>query len=167
MFYKLHIKSEKVVLKMILTQVIQQTLNEFLQSGKYESPRKINSGDCQLFAEAVERVMEFENAKMEILNNFDGIGYYEILYEDTDEERYVFNFDWDEFHKYDLKIPERYTQEQLEKLVFGCHYWIYDGNKHYDAECTHGVDSLFELPFFQHWIHRIGVTKKGLIEHEC
>lgn len=45
--------------------------------------------------------------------------------------------------------PEYYTENEpgIEPEPF--HVWVYDGDRHYDAETPEGVGDWRELPFFQ------------------
>ena len=49
----------------------------------------------------------------------------------------------------DVKPLNGYTFDDLDKMDFGYHIWLYDGTYHYDAECPNGTKNFFELPIFK------------------
>lgn len=136
-----------------LRDAILETAREYLTQGRTPaqglSPEEINDGNCEEFAVEVIRKMGGENPDLHEIwvENFlvDG-GDYRINGKEP-------AFDWPLLEAH-WKTPKPENHEVFDR-VGGCnHCFILHQGRFYDSETPDGVDSFFELPFYQRQIKR-------------
>lgn len=117
-----------------IEQVITHLVRQYQQdSPLINEPIDINRGDCENFG--FEVVEHWPSAYT--------VGVEEFQLDDKFDWGLLSNDHWK------ITVPANFTVEQIDSKRLGGHVWIVDGNKHYDAECPDGVDSFFDLPYFQ------------------
>ena len=108
----------------------------------------INNGNCEEFAYYVLKHLNGgkETKQLYFLCN-DSF----MIYKDDD-------------HIWDIDLIKKYwpnvaplkgsTLEDLNRIRFGTHVWLFDGTRHYDAECPKGTKNFLKLPIFKRKIKR-------------
>lgn len=139
-----------------ITKTIIALRDEYVATGKAPDIQTINYGLCDTFADDVTL----------LLPDIDGLGALHItdfikIDPETglaDEEGGEFDVDSINEHWPNITPPEGLTWEDMNQLSAdayfssGTHVFLVFNEKFYDAEAEHGVDSPFELPFFQRCI---------------
>lgn len=146
----------------LLTNSIRQLRDEYLKGHLALSLYEINNGLCEKFASDILKNLGGYNDDynfMEVENACFMIG------EDGAETE---NDIWDSEllgSYWDMKPPYNLTWEDLNSISFGTHVWITFNKRHYDAECSEGVDNFFELPLFKRYI-ALYCEEKGILTSE-
>jgi hypothetical protein len=117
---------------MILADVIKELRLKYLAENQFTDFSQINSGQCENFSEELTKA--FPGSFTIGAENFQ-----------TSDGR----FDWTLLKKWRMSPPTGMTEEDVDNLELGGHLWLTLDYRHYDAECPEGVDSFFDLPFFQ------------------
>jgi hypothetical protein len=99
----------------------------------------INNGNCEDFAKNVIKYLTIDGRETDSL--------YCVV-----NENFQINNKWDRelISKYwsSVKPLNNLSWDETNKIIFGRHMWITDGNYHYDAECPEGTKNFFNLPIF-------------------
>jgi hypothetical protein len=117
---------------MSIVDAIKELREKMLADNRFTEYSHINSGLCENFSE-------------ELAKAFPGsytIGVEEFQTPDC-------KFDWPLLAKWGISLPTGMTEEDLDALDIGGHLWLTFEGRHYDAECPEGVNSFFDLPYFQ------------------
>lgn len=122
---------------MTLTEAIQELRLKYLAENQLADFSQINAGQCENFSE--ELVKAFPGSCTLGVENFQ-----------TPDGK----FDWSLLKKWGIAPPAGKTEAEVDDLDLGGHLWLTLDNRHYDAECPEGVDSFFDLPFFQRQVVR-------------
>lgn len=129
-----------------ITESIQLLRDSYIKEKLAENYYEINCGLCEDFAETIES--EFWDALMISNDHF-------ITEREGSDGWNGDKYDiWDEYwlKEYNSLPPVPFSVTDLTEKILGYHCWIYYQNKHYDAECSEGVENFFELPFFKRYL---------------
>lgn len=104
-----------------------------------KSPKDINNGLCENFAQ-------------DVCKQWSGVDLHGVEDFQCDGE-----FDWDLLGNsyWNIQSPKGFTTTAINNAGLSGHVWIVFDKKHYDAECPDGVDSFFDLPYFQRQLHNV------------
>lgn len=119
---------------------IRQVREQYIIQGQAKSYYAINDGLCEDFGMAVTGLMGGETDTMFLVGGDN--------FEEEDG-----GWDWRLLKKYwSIQPPAGLSRKQVQAIEFGCHVWITDGKRHYDAERPEGVENFFDLPLFRRYI---------------
>lgn len=135
-------------IRAVVSDAIHRKVHEWITNGLAQSPKGINCGQCEEFAQdVVDGLFKFENF-LDVVEyaNFTGIGFDGNCNEVFDVETLK-----------SLGIDKAgYDVDTLNSALIGeigSHVFIrlVDGNqqRYFDSECPEGVASPFQLPFAQ------------------
>ena len=116
----------------------------------------INQGLCVEFAEEI--VSNFQ--ENDSCSNYIETSIEEWLDDGEWEHDKTLQWDVDLLKEYNIKLPASFTFETLQHVFFPYHVWIVETNSDtneqlfYDAECSSGVSSFFDLPIFQRTLEK-------------
>lgn len=133
----------------ILTKVILQTRQEYLDQGQAKCLWDIGDGLCENFVHDV-----YKNLKPYGFNYQQD---YQTLGELDSSDFWSDDFfmDIDRLRKLGEPIPLGIDEDELAMDLGGAtHMWLTFKGKHYDAEAPEGVNRFLELPFFQRYIKK-------------
>jgi hypothetical protein len=132
---------------MDLSEAVRVVRARYIAEGVAASYYQINNGCCDMFAADVIEMMggyaatHGEYASESFMAGLNG---------DPSENDV---WDWDLLEKnWSICPPEGMTRQQMDAIDFGGHVWLSDGALHYDAECSEGVSSFFDLPLYRRYI---------------
>jgi len=132
-------------------QLAQELIDEFLESDDFPTIASINDGSCNDFANALND--SFSRAGF---TEYEHYCTYDFISRSADSGDCEFLKDWKEESMIQFGVPKGYFNTYKTAVeavdprgVVGYHVWLYDGERHYDAECLDGVTNPLELPFFQ------------------
>jgi hypothetical protein len=143
-----------------LTTAIYKLRAEYVAKGDYDSYRAINSGGCENFASDVDGLIgsPTESADYQIIDP----AHFLLAPLEGDENNWGYPLDRDHLHSNWPSVvpPAGLDWDDLDHVSAfgnfssGTHIWIFSHGKHYDSEAPEGVNTPFELPFFQRIIGR-------------
>lgn len=126
---------------MLINDAIKKLRDQYVNNQKVDSYFEINNGLCEDFCLDVITMMG---------------GATDHLY-DVETGNFMDDGSFDvgllETH-WQVTLPEGLTWGDINaSIMVGAHHvWAVYNNRHYDAECPEGVDSLFDLPIFKRYI---------------
>lgn len=122
---------------------------KYVEEYGFEDEEDINSGSCELFAdEFIELMYEKDKTINVVKMSTCDFTSNELLNNGT-------LFSKEKIENY---FGYKFSDELIEKMIKanpGYHVWLYINNKYYDSECTEGVASPFNLPFFERSFYNI------------
>lgn len=128
---------------MTLTDLIHELAIIYIADGLAKNREEINRGLCEEFA------AEIQDIKPEV----DILAVEELMIGHDGDPSGSEVFDWGSLSRHwRISPPEGLTQEDIDAMTIGGHFWITHQGRHYDAECPDGVASFFDLPYFRRQI---------------
>lgn len=143
-----------------ITAAILKLRAEYLASGDYEHLRAINQGGCENFACDVHALIgsPTENENYSIIDP--AFFMQEAIDGEAENSGYPMDRDYLAAKWPSVVPPNGLDWDDLDHVSGfanfspGTHIWIFSDGKHYDAEAPEGVETPFDLPFFQRIIQR-------------
>ena len=139
----------------IINELVEKHINQWRV---VDSAREINNGYCMDFSKILLKDPNLPKGKYFEVNSYmfakditrNSLG---TIIRMTHNWSYLKN-------QWGIMPPKGLTEEEVDDILFGDHFWITDGKKHYDAEAPDGVDNFFDLPIFKHDIN-LALEKKA------
>lgn len=142
----------------ILKKAVIDLRDQYIDEGA-DDARDINRGQCEDFAEDLRE--KFADKGFATARDISIDEYMQPML-DGDDNNYGYPFDREllEASFPGFKPPKELSMDDLDHVSSyasfspGTHVWVVHEGRHYDAEAPEGVESPFELPFFQRIINR-------------
>ncbi len=128
---------------MTLTDLIHQLAIKYMADGLADNRKAINRGLCEGFAADIQDLMP----------EVDILAVEELMVGHGGDPSGSEVFDWASLKgHWAISPPDGMTQEDIDAMTIGGHFWITHQGRHYDAECPDGTASFFDLPYFRRQI---------------
>jgi hypothetical protein len=147
-----------------ISRVILDLREQWVASGQAESFQTINAGQCEDFADAVVEAVCEQSAEGDVpeIESIELPNFYQVNPET--------GFAFDEGGPLDrvkllevlpnMKPPEGMSWEDLDRFIWdasigwGYHVFVVCEGRVLDSEAPDGVESIFDLPFYQRFLEK-------------